>query len=64
MRPLVSGPSATGDTNMKCLLGAAALPAGPALARDQIRVAGSSTVYPFTTAVATAPEAIKGDDMK
>jgi phosphate transport system substrate-binding protein len=26
--------------------------AGPALARDQIRIVGSSTVYPFTTAVA------------
>ena len=29
-----------------------ALAAGPALARDQIRIVGSSTVYPFTTAVA------------
>jgi phosphate transport system substrate-binding protein len=29
-----------------------ALAAGPASARDQIRVVGSSTVYPFTTAVA------------
>jgi phosphate transport system substrate-binding protein len=29
-----------------------ALFAGPALARDQIRIVGSSTVYPFTTAVA------------
>ena len=26
--------------------------AGPAQARDQIRIVGSSTVYPFTTAVA------------
>ena len=26
--------------------------AGPAEARDQIRIVGSSTVYPFTTAVA------------
>lgn len=31
-----------------------ALLAGPALARDQIRIVGSSTVYPFTTAVAEA----------
>jgi phosphate transport system substrate-binding protein len=29
-----------------------ALFAGPALARDQIRIVGSSTVYPFTTTVA------------
>jgi phosphate transport system substrate-binding protein len=33
-------------------LSALALFAGPALARDQIRIVGSSTVYPFTTAVA------------
>ena len=33
---------------------AVALLAGPALARDQIRIVGSSTVYPFTTAVAEA----------
>jgi phosphate transport system substrate-binding protein len=42
---------------MKHLLIAAsmlALLAGPALARDQIRIVGSSTVYPFTTAVAEA----------
>ncbi len=42
---------------MKRLLIAAsalALLAGPALARDQIRIVGSSTVYPFTTAVAEA----------
>ncbi len=31
---------------------ALALCAGPALARDQIRIVGSSTVYPFTTTVA------------
>ena len=31
-----------------------ALLATPALARDQIRIVGSSTVYPFTTAVAEA----------
>jgi len=31
---------------------ALALVAGPALARDQIRIVGSSTVYPFTTTVA------------
>jgi phosphate transport system substrate-binding protein len=40
---------------MKRLLIAAslvALTAAPALARDQIRIVGSSTVYPFTTAVA------------
>ena len=30
----------------------AALAASPAMARDQIRIVGSSTVYPFTTAVA------------
>lgn len=43
--------------NMKRILiavSAAALFAGPALARDQIRIVGSSTVYPFTTAVAEA----------
>jgi phosphate transport system substrate-binding protein len=33
---------------------ALALLAGPAFARDQIRIVGSSTVYPFTTAVAEA----------
>jgi phosphate transport system substrate-binding protein len=33
-------------------LSALALAATPALARDQIRIVGSSTVYPFTTAVA------------
>ena len=32
----------------------AALAASPAFARDQIRIVGSSTVYPFTTAVAEA----------
>jgi phosphate transport system substrate-binding protein len=40
---------------MKRLLIAAsliALASSPALARDQIRIVGSSTVYPFTTAVA------------
>jgi phosphate transport system substrate-binding protein len=31
-----------------------ALAASPAVARDQIRIVGSSTVYPFTTAVAEA----------
>jgi phosphate transport system substrate-binding protein len=31
---------------------AAVFAAGPALARDQIRIVGSSTVYPFSTAVA------------
>ncbi len=42
---------------MKHLLvtaGTLALLATPALARDQIRIVGSSTVYPFTTAVAEA----------
>jgi phosphate transport system substrate-binding protein len=42
---------------MKRLLMAAsaiAMMAGPAVARDQIRIVGSSTVYPFTTAVAEA----------
>jgi phosphate transport system substrate-binding protein len=41
--------------NMKNVLfavSALALVATPALARDQIRIVGSSTVYPFTTAVA------------
>jgi phosphate transport system substrate-binding protein len=33
-------------------LGLAAALAGPAAARDQIRIVGSSTVYPFATAVA------------
>jgi phosphate transport system substrate-binding protein len=36
------------------LLAAGLLTAGAAQARDQIRVVGSSTVYPFTTAVAEA----------
>ena len=38
----------------KVLLAVSALAifAGPALARDQIRIVGSSTVYPFTTTVA------------
>jgi len=35
-------------------LAALALSAGVAAARDQIRIVGSSTVYPFTTAVAEA----------
>lgn len=35
-------------------LSALALAASPAFARDQIRIVGSSTVYPFTTAVAEA----------
>ncbi len=34
------------------LVAAAGLWPGPAQARDQIRIVGSSTVYPFTTAVA------------
>ena len=34
------------------LVAAGMLMAGPAQARDQIRIVGSSTVYPFTTAVA------------
>ena len=34
------------------LVAAGAMLAGAAEARDQIRVVGSSTVYPFTTAVA------------
>ena len=40
----------------RILLAASALVliAAPALARDQIRIVGSSTVYPFTTAVAEA----------
>src|SRR5438552_6014676 len=45
----------TEETQMKRLLLAAsllALTAGLAEARDQIRIVGSSTVYPFTTAVA------------
>jgi len=33
-------------------LGLAAVVAAPAVARDQIRIVGSSTVYPFSTAVA------------
>src|SRR6185295_6145975 len=46
-----------GDTAMKSILCAASLAAIaafalPAEARDQIRIVGSSTVYPFTTAVA------------
>ena len=54
---LASAPYSTGVNTMKRLLIAAsavALLAGPALARDQIRIVGSSTVYPFTTAVAEA----------
>ncbi len=35
-------------------VGVLALIATPSLARDQIRIVGSSTVYPFTTAVAEA----------
>ena len=47
----------TGDKQMTRLLfavSALALAASPAFARDQIRIVGSSTVYPFTTAVAEA----------
>jgi phosphate transport system substrate-binding protein len=38
-----------------------ALCAAPALARDQIRIVGSSTVFPFTTAVAEAFGAASGN---
>jgi phosphate transport system substrate-binding protein len=44
-------------TNLACasaLIAAGLVAAGAAQARDQIRVVGSSTVYPFTTAVAEA----------
>jgi phosphate transport system substrate-binding protein len=44
-----------GDKQMKRILltlSALTIAATPALARDQIRIVGSSTVYPFTTAVA------------
>ncbi len=39
-------------TKLLIAVSAIALFAGPALARDQIRIVGSSTVYPFTTTVA------------
>jgi phosphate transport system substrate-binding protein len=39
-------------TRLLYAVSALALAATPALARDQIRIVGSSTVYPFTTAVA------------
>jgi phosphate transport system substrate-binding protein len=39
-------------TRLLYAVSALAMAATPALARDQIRVVGSSTVYPFTTAVA------------
>jgi phosphate transport system substrate-binding protein len=45
----------TGDQHMNrflVTLSVLALAATPAFARDQIRIVGSSTVYPFTTAVA------------
>lgn len=39
-------------TLLSALVAAGLLTGGEALARDQIRIVGSSTVYPFTTAVA------------
>jgi phosphate transport system substrate-binding protein len=39
-------------TRLLFAVSAIAMAATPALARDQIRIVGSSTVYPFTTAVA------------
>jgi phosphate transport system substrate-binding protein len=39
-------------SSLLATLGLAAALAAPALARDQIRIVGSSTVYPFSTAVA------------
>jgi phosphate transport system substrate-binding protein len=39
-------------TRLLYAVSAIAMAATPALARDQIRIVGSSTVYPFTTAVA------------
>ena len=41
-------------TRILCAVSALALFAAPAFARDQIRIVGSSTVYPFTTTVAEA----------
>lgn len=41
-------------TRFLCAVSAIALFAAPAFARDQIRIVGSGTVYPFTTTVAEA----------
>ena len=41
-------------TRLFFAVSALAIAASPAFARDQIRIVGSSTVYPFTTAVAEA----------
>ena len=41
-------------TRILCAVSALALFAAPAFARDQIRIVGSGTVYPFTTTVAEA----------
>jgi phosphate transport system substrate-binding protein len=41
-------------TRLLFAVSALAIAAAPAFARDQIRIVGSSTVYPFTTAVAEA----------
>ena len=41
-------------TRFLCAVSALALFAAPAFARDQIRIVGSGTVYPFTTTVAEA----------
>jgi phosphate transport system substrate-binding protein len=41
-------------TRLLFAVSALAIAASPAFARDQIRIVGSSTVYPFTTAVAEA----------
>ncbi len=41
-------------TRLLCALSALALFAAPAFAKDQIRIVGSGTVYPFTTTVAEA----------
>ncbi len=46
-------PSASARTRIVVLAGLVALlVAGPAIAREQIRIVGSSTVFPFSTAVA------------
>jgi phosphate transport system substrate-binding protein len=51
MRNMISGLVRTAATAAIAATGFVALTGG-ALARDQIRIVGSSTVYPFTTAVA------------
>ncbi len=52
MTPILSWSRRTGVCTIGAAFAMAVFVAGPAVARDQIRIVGSSTVFPFTTTVA------------